>query len=86
MKIGESMGVLHSFALNYVKYTNVEGFAEAITYSMAYVLLFQSYFVYICMYVTDNYRTSTHQYAIHAKIISYLCKGIYFVCFLLLQK
>ena len=26
MKIGETMGVLHSFAWNYVKYANMEGF------------------------------------------------------------
>ena len=26
MKIGESMGVLHSFTWNYVKYANMEGF------------------------------------------------------------
>ena len=26
MKIGESIGVVHSFELNYVKHTNMEGF------------------------------------------------------------
>ena len=26
MKIGETMGILHSFAWNYVKYANMEGF------------------------------------------------------------
>ena len=28
MKIGESMGVIHSFAWNYIKYTNMEGFCR----------------------------------------------------------
>ena len=28
MKIGESMGILHSFAQNYVKYANMEGFCR----------------------------------------------------------
>ena len=28
MKIGETMNVLHSFASNYVKYANMEGFCR----------------------------------------------------------
>ena len=32
MKIGETVGVLHSFTWNYVKYANMEGIAETVTY------------------------------------------------------
>ena len=32
LKIGKTMGVLNSSAWNYVKYANMEGFSEAVTY------------------------------------------------------
>ena len=38
MKLDKTMGVLYSFAYNYVKYANMEGFAETVTYrTVSYV-------------------------------------------------
>ena len=50
MKIGVSMGVLLSFTLNYVKYANMESFAETVTYTIygdTYILCVARLFCYL---------------------------------------
>ena len=65
MKIGKSMGVLHSFVWNFVKYANMEGFHRDSHIYTSHSFPFNSYLKQL--YICEHFCYNNGYGVIHAK-------------------